>query len=321
MTDKRTEPPSRRPWQDARASPDGQTRGGGGLRRLDDRFLPRIAAGLHRAIAGVRRSGSRHRGLFGLTRAAVDEEPAVAGAITAVLVAAILLAALGEGNPSGGAALPRPVPPPPVAPLAATVGPAPGTSVLTYLARAAYDLRHFGEIANGRETYAVVDLRHYQTPAQTAVTFDGVSVVRAYAKVPSRLPTLVRSVPVNGVAGLASGLEEQGAVAATTAHSYRSLLQSFHPRTKAERQTRRRYVQARRAALVEAARLDRPARCRCVFAAVVRTGVARLAALSRLSAVRVVDPASPAIPLIGLTVRPLLPEVRTTVPTNGLLGG
>lgn len=289
------------------------------LRSLDDRWLPRLARRLRRSVDRVHRAASARHGVVGLTSEAVEEAPAIVGAIAAVLIASVLIAVAGTGSVGEGASAPQPSPP--SVPLAATIGPAPGASVSTYLEHAAYDLRHFGEIAGGRSTYAVVDLRRTQMPAQTVRTFDGVDVVRAYVKVPGRLPTQVRSVPIAGIDGLVAGMHTAASVATATAKSYAALLRTFHPTNHVGHVTRHRYVEAHRAALFEAARLARPQRCRCVFAAVVRADVTRLAALARLPEVRVVDPASPAIPLTGLTIRPLEPDVTTVVPTNGLLGG
>jgi hypothetical protein len=247
-------------------------------------------------------------------------EPALAGSIAAVLAAAVLIAVVGGDRTATerDRAVVFPSPPPA---LLATIGPAPGASVATYLTRANYDLRHFGEIAAGRPAYAVVDLAHYEVPARAASVFAGTKVVRAYVRVPSRLPTEVRSVPLTGLDQLTTGIGTAAQVAAATAKSYAALLASFHPASRSDRVTRARYAEQRHAALVEAARLARPAKCRCVFAMVVLADIGQLATLSHHADVRVIDPTSPVIPLTGLTVRPLEPEVTTVVPRSGLLGG
>jgi hypothetical protein len=148
-----------------------------------------------------------------------------------------------------------------------------------------------------------------------------VEVERAYVRVPSRLPTLVRAVPVPAIDQLIPAMRDAAAIAAATAKSYGALVASLHPKKQSDRLVKRRYALQRQAALVEGARLGKPATCRCIFAMVVRGDVSRLAALARLSQVRVVDPTSPVIPLAGLTVLPLPPEVRTVVPRDSLRSG
>ncbi|MDQ1695427.1 MAG: hypothetical protein QOJ03_780 [Frankiaceae bacterium] len=292
------------------------------LRRLDDSWLPRSARLARRLGRWTRgpANGRRRAAAQGVVLATATE-PALVGSIVAVLVAGLLIAVLGGDR--GSAEQSDRVTPLPSSPpaLLATIGPAPGASVASYLSRAAYELRHYGQIAAGRAAYAVVDLRTYETPAEATKIFTGLKVVRAYVRVPSGLPTEVRSVPVNGLDDLSIGIGTAAQVATATARSYAALLASFHPRSRADRLTRARYAKQRRAALFEAARLARPTRCRCVFAMVVLADIKQLESLSRMSAVRVVDPASPVISLSGLTIRPLEPQVTTIVPRTGLLGG
>lgn len=286
------------------------------LRRLDDRWVPVAAGRLRRWLRRGRRAGGR--GPAALLAAAVDEQPALAGSIGAVLAAAVLIGAFGPDRPSDGEAAPVPSAPPA---LVAVVGPQPGAAVASYLTHAAADLRHVADTAAGRETYAVVDLRDYGTPAATADVLAGTEVVRAYVKIRSRLPTQVHSVPLRGLDQLDSGLATVAQVSTATAKSYATLLATFHPHTASDRQARRRYVAAHRAALLDAARYARPARCSCVFAVVVHADVATLQRLAALPEVRAVDPAPPAVPLTGLTVRPLEPDVTTVVPTTSFTGG
>lgn len=289
------------------------------LRRLDEDLVPRFAAALQRLVRRVLLAG-RQPGWTADAASAFRGEPAVAGGIVAVLVAGVLLAIAGDridttGPPSpAGAPLPS-------APPSASIGPLPGASVPPYLNLAAANLRHFGEIAHGRTTYAAVDLRHYLTPAQARRVVAGVTVVRAFVRVPSRLPTQVRAVPVDRSSDLTTGMVTAGTVAAATVKSYRSLLASLHPNKPADRVVKRRYAEQRRAAALEARRLRHPATCRCVFAFVVRAGATRLADLARRPGVRVVDPAPPAVPIGGLTVFPLQPQVTRVIPRVGLPSG
>jgi hypothetical protein len=246
-------------------------------------------------------------------------EPALAGSILVVFVAAVLLGAFGTGPDNGGRAGVRPVVLPTSPPTAvATIGPTPGTSVSVYLTRAAADLQHYAELATQRPTYAVVDLRRYLTPAQALKVVAGLDIVRAYVRVPSHLDTQPRSVPLTTGSELDTGLRTAAAVAKATATSYGALLKALHPTSKSDRLVKRRYAQQHRAALVETRHLSHPTTCRCVFAFVVHVTADELAALNRAPAVRVVDPAPPVVSLTGLTVLPLQPEFTTVVPRPGL---
>jgi hypothetical protein len=238
-----------------------------------------------------------------------------------VLAAGILLGTLGTG-PDNGRASTQPVVLPTTPPTAiATIGPAPGTSVSVYLTRASVDLRHYGEIAARRPTYAVVDLKHYLTPDRALTVVAGLDVVRAYVRVPSRLGTQPRSVPLVTGTDLGTGLLTAATVARATAKSYAALLKALHPTTRSDRLVKRRYAQQHRAAVVETRHLSHPATCACVFAFVVHTGATQLGALIHDADVRVVDPAPPVVSLTGLTVLPLQPEYATVVPRPGLPGG
>jgi hypothetical protein len=287
------------------------------LRRLDERWVPRAA---HRLWRWRHRTDAR--GPVGVVVANVSTamrvQPALAGSIAVVFAAGVLLGTFGTG-PDNGHNTVRPVVLPTAPPSAlATIGPAPGTAVSVYLTRAASDMRHYGEIAARRPTYAVVDLTHYATPAKALRILGDVQLVRAYVRVPSKLATPARAVPLTEASELNQGLLTAGSVAQATAQSYGALLKALHPKTKSDRTVKRRYVAQRRAALVEATHLSEPARCKCVFAFVVRAGVQALGALTHKPGVRVVDPAPPVVTLSGLTVLPLQPEFTRVVPRSGL---
>jgi hypothetical protein len=266
----------------------------------------------------VLRGGSR-RPVARLVGAAATTEPALAGSIAAVLIAGILLAGIGEPAASRDDTS---APPPPPTPIVATIGPTPGSSVATYLTKAAFDLRHFGEISHGRSTYAVVDLRSFQTPTQARLLFGAVQVVRAYVRVRAgRLPMSVRSIPVLSAGLIAPGMRTAATVAAATAKSYGVLLAGLHPKTADDRRVKHRYAQMRQAAVVEAAALRHPLRCECVFAVVVRADAVRLSTLAAEPQIRCVDPGPPNVELTGLTALPLDPRVTTVVPGTGLPSG
>jgi hypothetical protein len=238
-----------------------------------------------------------------------------------VFLAAVLLSVFGAGPDNARTHTQAVVLPsgPPTA--LATIGPGPGTSVSVYLARASVDLRHYGEIAAHRQTYAVVDLRRYLKPDQALHVIGDVSLVRAYVRVPSKLATQPRSVPVTTGSDLGTGMLTAAAVAKATAKSYAALLKALHPTSRADRLVKRRYASQHRAAVVETRHLSHPKSCACVFAFVVRAGPQALGTLARKPAVRVVDPAPPVVSLTGLTVLPLQPDYKTVVPRTGLPGG
>lgn len=290
------------------------------LQSLDEEWVPRAAARLRRLASWSREKGPV-RAVSTTTAGAMRAQPALAGSIVVVFLASVLLGTFGTGPDNAKTHVQSFVLPstPPTA--VATIGPAPGTSVSVYLTRASFDLRHYGEIAARRPTYAVIDLRRYQTPARALRVMGNISVVRAYIRVPSKLATQPRSVPLTTGSDLTTGMRTAAAVARATAKSYAALLKALHPTNRADRLVKRRYASQHRAAVVETRQLSHPATCACVFAFVVRAGVQALGTLARNHAVRVVDPAPPVVSLTGLTVLPLQPDYTSVVPRTGLPGG
>jgi len=252
----------------------------------------------------------------------MQTQPALAGSILVVFIASVLLGAFGTG-PDNGRTRTNADDLPSAPPTAlATIGPTPGTSISVYLTRASVDLRHYGEIAAHRPTYAVIDFHHYLTPDRALAALGDVDVVRAYVRVPSKLATQARAVPLTTTGTeLRTGMLTAASVAKATANSYAALLKALHPSSRADRLVKQRYAAQRAAAVVETRHLSHPDSCACVFAFVVRAGVGQLGALVRNPAVRVVDPAPPVVTLTGLTVLPLQPDYTTVVPRTGLPSG
>lgn len=296
------------------------TSGRSRLQRLDAELVPWVAARLRR-VGGWSASRGPVRAVTTTVAGTMRAQPALAGSIVVVFLASVLLGAFGTGPDNARTHAQSFVLPstPPTA--VATIGPAPGTSVSVYLTRASVDLRHYGEIAARRPTYAVIDLRRYLTPAQALRVIGTVSVVRAYVRVPSKLATQARSVPLSTSSDLGTGMLTAAAVAKATAKSYAALLKALHPTTRSDRLVKRRYASQHRAAVVETKALSHPGSCACVFAFVVHTGAQALGALANNPAVRVVDPAPPVVSLTGLTVLPLQPDFTSVVPRTGLPGG
>jgi len=289
------------------------------LRALDDSWLPRLAGRVHRLFGRARQSARAIGGPDSPAGYAARAEPALAGSIAAVVVAALLVAAFGPHDPydhDNGQS--------DIAPVAVqqTLGPPPGTSVSTYLTTASFDLRHFAEVSHGKPGYALVSFRRYLTPADVAQIFAGDDSARAYVRVPS--PTLATSVyPVNLLGtfnNLIVGMQSQSRFAGLNAKTYGQIVAGFHPRTDREKMEMRLYQKLAVAASYESAALAQPASCACVFALLVHADFLHLAALATLPDVRAVDPAAPTASLDQLSVLPLRPDFTTVVPRPGVLG-
>jgi hypothetical protein len=293
------------------------------IRGLDDTWLPRLAARVHRVHVGARRLMGAVGGAASPSGQAVRAEPALAGSIAAVAAAALLVAVFGTHDPydhdtaatTGSPSIQQPQ---------QTLGPQPGTSVASYLTAAAFDLRHFAELSRGKPGYALVSLRRYVTPAEAGQLFTGVEVTRAYVRVPS--PTLITSVyPVNvlgnsTVNNLIFGMQSQARFAGLNAKTYAQIVAGFKPRTDREKLEKRLYQKLEVAAHYEAGALADPATCACVFAVLVHADYLHLAGLVGAPDVRAVDPAAASVPLDQLSVLSLRPDFTTVVPRPGVLG-
>jgi hypothetical protein len=288
----------------------------------DERWLPRAAAVTQQWAQSLRERMWRWTGPGSLVGDGVRAQPALAGSTAAVLVAALVLAiAGGPGGPPDESATPI-APVTPVPAVGTTLGPAPGTSVATYLVKAAADLRHFDDVSRGKPGYAVIDLDRYVSPAVAERLFAGQKLVRAYARVPGgRLPTQVHAIPLeDNFALLDEGMLASGRLATATAKTFQVLVTQLSPSTPNARQLKARYSLQEQASSYEGQRLSRPATCSCVFAVVVKAAAVQLAAMARTPGIRIVDPAPPTTSIDALTVFPLEPEVRTVVPKGGLFG-
>jgi len=298
------------------------------LHSWDDRWLPVLARAVQRRAESLRAFVAGLAGPGSVIGAAARVQPALAGSIAVVALAAVVLAAAGgPGGPGdrdggGGGGATTPVAQVPV-PVTTTIGPTPGASVASYLTHASFDLRKFGEASRGQSGYAVVDLHSYLRPAEAARVFNDVDVVRAYVRVPSKnLPTQVHAIPLQSTFGsLDGGMDGSGRLAAATAHTFGELVQQLKPRTSQDRTPRTRYAVQKQASAYEAAALLRAQTCGCVFAVVVHADDATLLRLAASPEVRAVDPAPVNVGLSTLTVFPLEPEIVTVVPRGGLLGG
>lgn len=293
------------------------------LASLDDSWLPRLAERVHRRRDRVRQAIHTVGGPASPSGQAVRAQPALAGSIAAVAVAALLVAVFGTHDPYDHDGSLTSPPGPTIQPQQ-TLGPQAGTSVAAYLTTAAFDLRHFAEVSRGQPGYALVSLRRYLTPAEAAQVFTGMSVTRAFVRVPS--PTLFTSVyPVNvlgnkTLSNLLVGMASQSRFAALNAKTYAQIVAGFNPHTDREKLEKKLYEKLAAAARFESAALATPAACACVFAVLVRADYLHLAGLTAVPDVRAVDPAAPSVPLDQLSVLPLRPDFTTVVPRPGVLG-
>jgi hypothetical protein len=290
------------------------------LDRVDDTWLPRLAARAQRLQARVHRVVDGFGGPASAAGRAARAEPALAGSIAAVAVAALLVATLGPHDPHDDNT-PEQLPAASVAVPQQTLGPRPGTAIPTYLAAAAFDLRHFGEVSRGKGGFALVSLRRYVTPAQVSGLLTGVAVTRVWVRVPSSLSTSIYPVNLNDTfAELASGMQAQSRFAGLNAKTYAQIVAHFQPKTERDKNFKRLYQALALASKYESTALATPATCACVFAVLVHADFLHLARLSALTDVRAVDPAPPPVTLDQLLVLPLRPDVTTVVPRPGVLG-
>lgn len=292
------------------------------LRGIDESWLPRLARRAHRLRHRAHGTVQALGGPRSAAGIAARAEPAIAGSIAAVVVAALLVAAFGTHDPydhddNGSVDSSASIAPP-----QQTLGPRPGTSVSTYITSAAFDLRHFAEVSHGKPGYALINMRRYLTPTDVAKEFAGLDVTRAYVRVPR--PDLATSIYPVSIASkwpnLTLGMESQSRFAGLNAKTYAQIVAGFNAKTDREKEEKRLYQKLAVAAKYESVALATPRKCACVFALLVRADFIHLAKVSALPDVRTVDPAPPPVALDQLSVLPLRPDFTTVVPRPGVLG-
>jgi hypothetical protein len=192
------------------------------------------------------------------------------------------------------------------------VGAAEGDRVALYADRARAELGAL--VANSTaETYALVSLRDYRTPAGVVPMLTDVEATRVFVRLP--LPQIQTAIESFGVRTPAVDIP----VALRRIADRRVADAAQDEQTAArlsagdaqERELREFYTGSARLDRAEAAAYRQG--CACVYAVVVRATPVRLVALARRAGVRVVDPA-PEIRRLDRTVfLPLLPEQATVV--------
>lgn len=302
------------------------------LRALDDRLVPRAAAGLRKVLDGAaeRRASLGSQTAGPLRR--LDDRFASRGPLRLlrdVPQLGLLLAALLFLGGAGVALSQREGPTTGAQQTVAgagsaaqpglVLGPPVGADAEAHLEQAAERLAGLAEQDPDARHLALVSLRSALTPAQTGALLEraGVDLERAYlrADVPGRPEQVLFQTPGDVV----SGLQQVFAATATRkADEQRDLLTTaatIEGGTELEQEFLALYEQDASTAGAEAAAYR--AGCSCVFALVVAGETAELQALLELPEVRGVEPASRGAAVASLSVRPLRPDETGTVSGDG----
>jgi hypothetical protein len=256
------------------------------LRRLDCRLLPVLAR------SAVRLSQPAHGSRLLGTAATVS--------VAAVVVTAIWAA----DGPAGGD---------PTVGEVVRVGVAAGDSIPAYVQASRAELAVLVRASSPTETYALVTLSEYATPARLATILRGVSVSEVVARVPLpetrteivRLPA--KRLPADAEAAMvavADGKDRE-------ARDYRDRGSAVSGNGQRERALRRLYETGAAVARAEASAFR--AKCGCLYAAVVRGIPADLAEITERSGVRSVDAAPEVHRLERAVLQPPLPEQTDVV--------
>jgi hypothetical protein len=284
----------------------------GRLRHLDDRVMPALSRGL-RAPGRLARAGVGATGTPGRTAAGVVRRFPVAIAAVGLIVLATALIVVTGGDHRGA-----------VRPKASTVvpaltgqrlGPVTGTSVAAYTSTARLRLQQISSLPGNQRVTAVVDLTGYLSPRAfgSSLVVPGVSIIHAFARVPTSRQAAIHTLNPKSAAGLAPALAAARSAAETVLTRYQAEVTTEARKPSAQLEAA---ISAGTAA-ASAARLDARGlgpTCRCVFALLVSGPATQLLRLASHPDVRVMDPAPPGTPLRELMVVPLEPQVSGTVP-------
>jgi hypothetical protein len=299
---------------------------------LDERWVPRLALRLRALVdyASVRRERVRQR-MRGLTAAvleptpgsplrALDERYASRGPLALLrdvpqlgllIVAAVFLAGSGVAHerasdrPRTAAQQSSDDPEIPT-----SLGPAPGTSVATYIAATRKRAVILSSTAPDGTYTALVSFSRYLTAQQAQALLGDLQVrkVLAHVQLPAAevLPIPIDTTVVESVGVTFSEVAKRKV---RDRKEFINLAASITGQSKEEQQFKAFYLDAAATALKEANAYGK--NCACVFAALVRGKARELAAMPALPGVRAVD--------IGggeddtMQLQPLLPEHKVTV--------
>ncbi len=304
------------------------------LRDLDDRLVPRLAGGLRRLLdratpgrsasaAGLEPDGAGRGGLLGLLR----DVPQLA----ALLVAVVFLAAGGLfvlTRSGDDRAVPAPGRPAassePSGTSAGTVlGPAEGTAIDDYLARAGDRTTQVATDDPDGRYAALVLLTDYATPAEVSSLLAGVEVRTVYVRA-APAGELAEVFEVSTPSELAPTLQAfYGGTASAKgedATEFQGLADSIEATSEEENAAKEAYVADAQRASAEATAYS--ADCACVFTAVVVATAAALSELAGSPEVRGVELAGRGALVDQLQILPLQPEQQGVVaPPPGPPGG
>lgn len=198
-----------------------------------------------------------------------------------------------------------------------TVGAVQGTAIAAYASSAHAEVTALAGKSD-EPVYALVSLIGYGTPAQIAAVANGITVSKAFIRVPLvGVQTEIGAVDVtvlpDDLAAKMRSTAEREERDAADADRQAMLLTGGSAR---EKQLREFYQQSARVLRAEAQNLR--GLCSCVYALVVRGTPQQLAALATRQGVRIVDPAPEIASTDDVVFLPVLPEQTTTVqpPSN-----
>ena len=313
------------------------------LRELDDRLVPRVAAGLRRALGRVPGVRSRvpepgaparvavpatsaapapdpldeeatHGGLLGLVR----DVPQLAALVVAAIflsVGAFVLDRAGEERAAELRDVPGVEDAEPVSPSAA-LGPEVGADTAGYLSRAREDVAALASRDSEGRYIALVLLSDYITPEALPTTLQGFRVGRVYARASEAgelAEVLEIPTPDDPVAVVQAVYTRTAAERREQEAEFRGLADSIEGTAQQDVDDKAAYVADAERVAAEADAYA--ASCACVFAAVVEGTAASLARLLDAPSVRGVEVAGRGTELATLEVRPLWPEQSGVVPT------
>lgn len=311
------------------------------LRDLDDRLVPRVAAGLRRLLGRVPGVRSRlpepvvaptavtsprttrggdplgedagHGGLLGLVR----DVPQVAALVVAAVflgAGAFVLDRAADQRAEQRLDVPGVEQAAPAAPSQA-LGPDVGADVTAYLDRTRQDTLALAQTDGDGRYIALVQLADYVTPAALEEALQGLGVGQVYVRAPAagELAEVIEvPTPSDPVQALRAVYERTAAERRAQEQEFRGLADSIEGTAPQDADDKAAYLAD--ADRVAAEAMAYGAACACVFAAVVEETAAALAGLLETPAVRSVEVAGRGSELAALEVRPLWPEQSGVVP-------
>lgn len=308
------------------------------LRDLDDRLVPRMAAGLRRAVDRLprrraeqpaamadasrvddRRDGfdddpdAERSGLLGLVRDVPQLAALVVAALFLAAGAFVLQRSSDEAPDGSGVTAGQEAEP--LAPSSA-LGPETGTDVAGYLSRTRAETVALAARDGSGRYIGLVLFDGYLTPAQLATSVQGFGIGQVLLRAPvagELAEVLVVPTPGDPAAVLRAVYERTAADKREQEAEFRGLAESIEGGAPQDAEERDAYLADAQRVAAEAAAYASD--CACVFAVVVEGTADALAGLLEAPGVRGVEVAGKGTELLDLEVRPLWPEQAGVVPT------